>query len=188
MILTGPEIERERTAGRIVIEPFDKECINPNSYNFSLGDSLKVYASFPVDPRKENVFRTLKIPPQGLELNPRQLYLGHTCEVLGGDHYAPTFAARSSVARMGIFINLSSPLGDIGYQGQWTLQLYAIHPVVVYPGMRIGQMMWWRPSGELLLYRGKYQGATGPRATLIHRDFNSLASAADTTSSSDEST
>ncbi|MFJ7626095.1 dCTP deaminase domain-containing protein [Streptomyces sp. NPDC097595] len=172
MILTGPEIERERTNGRITIEPFAPEQVNPNSYNFRLGTTLRTYASMPLDARRANDFEEIEIPAEGYVLEPGRLYLAHTVEVLGSEHYAPTFAARSSVARLGLFINLSASLGDIGYTGQWTLQLYTMNRVRVYPGINIGQMMWWRPQGEIVLYDGKYQGSAGPRSSDIHIDFD----------------
>lgn len=76
----------------------------------------------------------------------------------------------TSVARLGLFINLSASLGDIGFIGQWTLQLYAINRIKIYPRMAIGQMMWWQPAGTIQLYAGKYQGSRGPRASAIHID------------------
>ncbi|MEV0174408.1 PEP/pyruvate-binding domain-containing protein [Streptomyces sp. NPDC050803] len=145
--------------------------MNPNSYNFRLGSKLRVYTKMPLDPRHPSDYEELDIPDEGYVLEPGQLYLAHTEEVLGGRCYAPTFAARSSVARLGLFINLSASLGDIGYEGQWTLQLFTMNRVRVYPGMNIGQMMWWRPQGEVELYDGKYQGSVGPRSSDIHRDF-----------------
>ncbi|MFF8292641.1 PEP/pyruvate-binding domain-containing protein [Streptomyces sp. NPDC016309] len=172
MILTGTEIERERTNGRITIEPFTPEQVNPNSYNFRLGKTLRVYQDLPLDARRTNEFEEIEIPDDGYVLEPGRLYLAHTIEVLGSEHYAPTFAARSSVARLGLFINLSASLGDIGYTGQWTLQLYSMNRVRVYPGINIGQMMWWRPQGEIVLYDGKYQGSVGPRSSDIHVDFD----------------
>ena len=172
MILTGSEIARERTNQRITIEPFTPEQVNPNSYNFRLGSRLRVYSEMPLDPRRENACVDIEMGDEGYVLEPGRLYLAHTQEVLGSRHYAPTFAARSSVARLGLFINLSASLGDIGYEGQWTLQLYPVNRVRVYPGMTIGQMMWWRPQGEIALYDGKYQGAVGPRASDIHKDFD----------------
>jgi deoxycytidine triphosphate deaminase len=171
MILTGKEIERERAEGRITIEPFAPAQVNPNSYNFRLGGRLRTYTKMPLDPREPNSYEELEIPEEGYVLQPGRLYLAHTEEVLGGRCYAPTFAARSSVARLGLFINLSASLGDIGYEGQWTLQLYTMNSVRVYRGMNIGQMMWWRPQGDVVLYEGKYQGSSGPRSSDIHRDF-----------------
>ncbi len=172
MILTGSEIARERSNGNITIEPFTPEQVNPNSYNFRLGKTLRTYEQMPLDARRTNAFQEIEIPDDGYVLEPGRLYLAHTIEVLGSEHYAPTFAARSSVARLGLFINLSASLGDIGYTGQWTLQLYSMNRIRVYPGIDIGQMMWWKPSGEIVLYDGKYQGSVGPRSSDIHVDFD----------------
>lgn len=172
MILTGPEIVREWRRGRIVIDPFQPDFVNPNSYNFRLGRRYRVYTRFPLRPDRPNPYEECEIPADdGLVLEPGRLYLCCTREILGSDHYAPTFAARSSIARLGLFINLSACLGDIGFIGQWTLQLHAIHPVRVYANMRIGQMMWWKPQGDIRLYEGKYQASSGPQTTLLHLDF-----------------
>jgi rifampicin phosphotransferase len=178
VILTGPEIARQRELRRICIEPFNPEHVNPNSYNFTLGSTLKRYREELLDPHVVNDCDEIEIGPDGYVLQSNCLYLAHTCERMGSDFFAPTFAARSSVARLGLFINLSASLGDIGFCGQWTLQLFPIHQLRVYAGMRIGQMMWWRPQGEILLYEGKYQGSDGPTSTLIHRDFELLTPAA----------
>ena len=172
MILTGEEIEREWLNGRIIIEPFVPEQVNPNSYNFRLGKTLRVYDTDLLDVRQLNSYEEVTIPAEGFVLEPGRLYLAHTVEVLGSNHYAPTFAARSSIARLGVFINLSASLGDIGYVGQWTLQLYTANRVRVYAGINIGQMMWWRPAGRIVPYDGKYQGAAGPRSSEIHVDFH----------------
>jgi len=170
MILTGSEITNAVRSGRIIIDPFDPDCVNPNSYNFKLSPVLKVYDEAILDVRRPSTARSIQIRPEGYVLEPRRLYLAATIERIGSEHYAPTYAARSSVARLGMFINLSAPLGDIGFVGCWTLQLYAINPVRVYAGMRIGQMMFWQPKGEIQLYDGKYQHAAGPRTSEIYRD------------------
>ncbi|MBW4082411.1 dCTP deaminase [Paenibacillus sp. S150] len=175
MILTGPQIIEECRKGKIVIDPLYPEQCNPNSYNFRLDKTFRVYDQFPLDPKVPNKIREFEIPEEGYVLEPGRLYLGNTMEILGGTHFVPTFAARSSIARLGLFINLSANLGDIGFIGQWTLQLYAIHPLRVYPGMKIGQMMWWRTKGEISLYEGKYQGSKGPQSTLIYRDYETKA-------------
>lgn len=171
MILSGKQIMLEREAGRIVIDPFDETAVNPNSYNFTLSDRLVVYPDAVLDASVPNRTEELPIPPDGFTLKANRLYLAATREVMGSEHYAPTFAARSSVARLGLFINLSAPLGDIGFIGRWTLQLYPTHDVIVYTGMQIGQMMWWKTLGDVALYNGKYQHADGPRASMLYRSF-----------------
>lgn len=172
MILTGNAIIENYRKGNIVIEPFLMENVNPNSYNFRLDKHLKVYDSFPLDPKKENTFKTIEIPEEeGYVLEPYKLYLANTVEVLGSTCFAPTFNARSSVARLGIFINLSATLCDIGFIGQITMQLYAVNKVRIYANMNIGQMMFWKPEGKIKLYDGKYQSAKGPQTTKIYQDF-----------------
>lgn len=171
MILTGNEIEKQVKKGAITITPFSSKNVNPNSYNFRLGNTMKVYRNELVDPAKENPTRVIRIGNDGYVLEPRKLYLAETVEVLGSNEFVPTYAARSSVARMGMFINLSAPLGDIGFVGRWTIQLFCLHSIKVYPNMTIGQMMFWKTSGEIELYNGKYQNADGPIETRIHIDF-----------------
>lgn len=171
MILSGHQIMLEQRAGRIVIDPFDEAAVNPNSYNFTLSDRLVVYSGELLDASLENPTEELRIPDGGQLLKANRLYLAATREVMGSEHYAPTFAARSSVARLGLFINLSASLGDIGFIGQWTLQLYPTHDVIVYEGMHIGQMMWWKTMGDIALYNGKYQHSDGPRSSMLYRSF-----------------
>ncbi len=171
MILTGEEIKREVYNGKIHIKPFIEEHLNPNSYNFRLGDTIKVYEEEVLDPKKENKFREIKITSEGFVLQPGKLYLGHTIEELGSDFYAPTIQARSSIGRLGLYIYLNSGLGDIGFKKQWTLELHTIHPLKVYPGMRIGQILFWKPQGKIKLYRGKYKDSKGPEVSQIWKDF-----------------
>lgn len=172
MILTGRQIVSEVALRRITIDPFLTENVNPNSYNFRVGKSLRVYRDRVIDPRTRPATELVTMPESGFVLKAHHLYLASTMEVMGSDYYAPTFAARSSVARLGLFINLSASLGDIGYLGQWTLQLFPAMNLRIYPGMEIGQIMWWKPLGIVDLYRGKYQGSSGPCATRIHYDFS----------------
>jgi len=172
MILTGSAIVENYKEGHIIIKPFTIDNVNPNSYNFRLDKYLKVYDSMPLDPKKENTFTTIEIPEEeGYVLEPGRLYLANTVETMGSTHFVPTFNARSSIARLGIFINLSATLCDIGFIGQITLQLFAAHRVRIYPYMNIGQIMFWKPEGEIKLYEGKYQSSKGPQTTKIYQDF-----------------
>lgn len=171
MILTGTEITNRVAIGDIVIDPFSLDNVNPNSYNFRLASKMKVYDEAVIDPRRPNRVNTVNIGNGGYVLKPRTLYLASTIERLGSTQFVPTYAARSSIARLGMFINLSAPLGDIGFIGNWTIQLYCLHPVRVYAGMNIGQMMFWAVMGRIELYDGKYQGATEATESRIHIDF-----------------
>lgn len=172
MILTGHEIERQIKLGRITIDPYDSRNLNPNSYNFRLGNTLKVYEEKVLDPSRPNRFKEIKIPAHGLTLKPHRLYLGHIVEQIGSNYYVPIMRGRSSIGRLGIFINITADLIDLGAFGKWTLQLHAIQPVRIYAGMSIGQMTFWKISGKRQLYAGKYQGAQGPGESLAYKDFH----------------
>ncbi|UAK34093.1 dCTP deaminase [Nocardia asteroides] len=171
MILTGSEISRQRALGRIDIRPFDESQVNPNSYDFRLGSTLKVYTDYVLDPQRQNLTSTTSIPASGLVLNPGRIYLGHTAEIMGSDYYVPIIRAKSSTARLGLFVHVTADIIDIGSHNQWTLQLNPVQPVRVYPGMLIGQVTFWKVTGEITLYTGKYQGSMGPVESLVHLDF-----------------
>jgi dCTP deaminase len=172
MILTGQEIARRVRINEIVIDPFIPENVNPNSYNFRLHHELLVYQPGVIDPVEPLKTKSISIPGEGLVLEPQRLYLASTVEKMGSAYFVPTYAARSSVARLGMFINLSAPLGDIGFIGRWTIQLYCLQRVRVFPGMNIGQMMFWHVCGDVQLYKGKYQGANRVYESLIYKDFH----------------
>jgi dCTP deaminase len=163
MILTGKQIEFELQQGRIEIDPFAQDLLNPNSYNFRLGDTLIVYKDGVIDPRFPADTETFCIDESGFELEPNKLYLGHTLERLGSTHFVPLIGGRSSTGRLGLFVHITAPLGDIGYIGQWTLQLRSTLRVRVYPMQKIGQIMFVHPYGPIALYSGKYQHGQGPQ-------------------------
>lgn len=171
MILTGEEILREYHSDRIDIRPFDPNQINPNSYDFRLGGVLKTYVDYILDTRRPNEVITTEIPETGLVLTPGRIYLGHTLEIMGSDHYVPIIRGKSSTARLGLFVHVTADIIDIGSHNQWTLQLYPVQPLRIYPGMLVGQVTFWKTVGEVTLYSGKYQGSMGPVESLVHLDF-----------------
>ncbi|MDF1489391.1 dCTP deaminase [Tessaracoccus caeni] len=170
MILTGPKILEEVEAGRIVIEPFDPGQINPNSYDFRLSEELLCYTDRMLDSAVLNPSEMIEFPPGGLVLRPDRVYLGCTVETMGSEFYVPIIRGKSSLARLGLFINMTADLIDLGSVNQWTLQFHAIEPLRIYPKMLIGQVTFWIPEGEKVLYSGKYQGSRGPRASLSYED------------------
>lgn len=172
MILTGNKILEEVQNKNIIISPFDEKQLNPNSYNFKMGDTVLTYVDKVLDPKKNHETVLHKIPPEGMILQPDVLYLSHTVEVMGSEKYVPIIRGRSSIGRLGIFINITADLIDIGSINQWTLQLHVVQPVRVYPDLKIGQVTFWEVSGGIKLYKGKYQGSRGPIPSKIHQDFN----------------
>src|SRR5688572_508957 len=132
MILTGLKIAEEVKNGNIIIDPFDHNQINPNSYNFRLGKTIKVYKNKVLDPKKENETRTITIPEEGLLLKPNILYLAHTKEKMGSEKYVPVIRGRSSTGRLGLFVHITADLIDIGSINQWTLMLHAVQDLIIY--------------------------------------------------------
>lgn len=170
MILTGPEIKKMVKEGKIHIKPFFEKQVNPNSYNFQLADKLMVYKNFELDAKKENPTEEITIPPEGYVLQPGKLYLAHTVEEIGSDHFVPIMQARSSTGRLGLFIYLNSGIGDIGFKNQWTLELMTVHPLRIYPGMQLGQMLFYAAQGEIELYEGRYKGSVGVVSSRMWKD------------------
>lgn len=176
MILTGSEIAHQVKQGRITIDPFDVRQLNPNSYNFRLGPTLKIYTDRVLDVKKPNPVEEMALTPDGIILQPDRIYLGSTVEVMGSEHFVPIIRARSGIARLGLFIHVTADLIDIGSINQWTLQLHAVQPIRIYPEMLLGQVTFWRPEGAIEPYAGKYQGSRGPQESRIHLDFEESVS------------
>lgn len=171
MILTGCEIEAAVNQGDITIRPFRKRQIAPNSYDFRLGDRCSIYTSTILDAAKQNETQNFIIPKEGLVLQSDRIYLINTEETMGSALYVPIIRGRSSVGRLGVFIDITADLIDLGSINQWTLQLHAVHPIRIYPGMLIGQVTFWRTYGQRVLYDGKYAKYQSPVASLSYLDF-----------------
>jgi dCTP deaminase len=172
MILSGNEIEKAVAAGKIVIDPFDPARLGPNSYDFSLGNRCKTYTSPELDARLNNETVEREIGDDGLMISPSRLFLVNTHERMGSTHYVPIIRGRSSTGRLGLFIDITADLIDIGSINQWTLQLHSIIPIRIYPGMVIGQVTFWVVKGEIAPYRGKYGDLRSPVGSLSHLDFS----------------
>ncbi|MEC3891826.1 dCTP deaminase [Nocardiopsis sp. LDBS1602] len=169
MICTGRAITEGVRTGAIRIEPFIPDQVNPNSINVRLGRTLHVYTGSVLDSYKPNPTREVQIPEEGFVLQPHTLYLGHTIERVGSTRHVPLLEGRSSVGRLGLHVHITAPIGDLGFYGQWTLHLTPVQPLRVYAGMQIAQVMFEVASGEVDLYQGKYQGASGPRPSEMWR-------------------
>ena len=85
MILTGQEIINQVNEGKIKIFPFSLKQINPNSYNFRLGNIIKYYANHILDPKIKQEAIQIEIPSEGFVLYPDKIYLGHSVEVIGSN-------------------------------------------------------------------------------------------------------
>ena len=171
MILSGREILKHM-GKEIIIEPFDQARINPNSYNLSLHNELLVYDNEILDMKKPNPARKIIIPETGLLLEPNRLYLGRTNEFTSTNQYVPMLEGRSSTGRLGLFIHVTAGFGDIGFAGYWTLEIFCIQPLIIYPNVEVCQIYYHHIEGEYDLYSsGKYQNNTGVQPSLMYKDF-----------------
>lgn len=171
MILSGKEILKHM-GKEIIIEPFDEKRINPNSYNLSLADELLVYQNRELDMKIANPVKKLVIPKEGLLLEPNRLYLGRTNEYTKTDRYIPMLEGRSSTGRLGLFIHVTAGFGDVGFAGYWTLEIFCVQPVRIYPNVEICQIYYHDIDGEYDRYQsGKYQNNTEIQPSLMYKDF-----------------
>ena len=137
-MLTGSKILEEIEKGNICISPFDKKQLNPNSYNVRLGSTLKVYTDDVLDFNKDNPSKTIESPVDGFILHPGELYIGNIVERVSTDKYISAVDGRSSIGRLGILIHATAGFGDIGFDGNYTLEIFCVKPVKIYPDMLIG--------------------------------------------------
>lgn len=152
MILTGNSIVREHRRGRIIIDPFHHRHVNPNSYNFHLHHKILTRST------GKDKWKMQIITDGGIVLSPGKLYLAATAEVIGSDDYVVTLLGKSSIGRLGIFLNITADLGHLGCCSRWTLEVTVIQPVRVYAGMCIGQVAFWQAKSarSATKYSGRY--------------------------------
>jgi dCTP deaminase len=173
MVLSGREIQRQ-LGTNILIEPFDASRLNPNSYNLTLHEELLVYEERLLDMRKANPVRRMRIPPEGLVLDPGRLYLGRTAERTETRNLVPMIEGRSSIGRLGLFVHVTAGFGDVGFRGYWTLEMFAVQPVRIYSGVAICQIFYHDIQGTFDEYRSdKYQNNTDIQPSLLFREFSS---------------
>jgi dCTP deaminase len=172
MILSGHEI-RTRLGTDIRIEPFDEAKLNPNSYNLSLHDELMVYEEVVLDMRRPNRVRRVAIPREGLVLRPNQLYLGRTAERTETHNLVPMIEGRSSVGRLGLFVHVTAGFGDVGFCGYWTLEMFAVQPLRIYPGVAICQIIYHDIRGSICEYSSdKYQNNNDIQPSLLFKELD----------------
>jgi dCTP deaminase len=170
MILSGHEIAA-RLGGDIRIDPFNPAALNPNSYNLTLHDELMVYEEVVLDMAKANRTSRIEIPREGMMLYPNQLYLGRTVERTETHNLVPQIEGRSSVGRLGLFVHVTAGFGDVGFAGYWTLEMFAIQQVRIYPGVPICQIFYHEIAGTFDEYNSKYQRNSDIQPSLLFKEL-----------------
>jgi dCTP deaminase len=149
MILSDQSILAAIKTGDIVIEPFKRNCLGTNSYDVHLGRYLMVYTDAVLDARKQNRVQEIEIPVEGYVIQPGTLYLGVTEEYTETHVHVPFLEGKSSVGRLGIDIHATAGKGDVGFCNTWTLEISCVHPVRIYAGMPIGQLIYFKVAGDI---------------------------------------
>ena len=171
MILSGKEILKRKDKD-IIINPFDENKINPNSYNLTLHNELMVYDKTPLDMKKDNPASKIIIPEDGLLLDNRKLYLGRTVEYTETHNLVPMLEGRSSIGRLGLFVHVTAGFGDVGFKGYWTLEIFCVQPIKIYPSVEICQIFYHSVEGDYDPYEsGKYQNNKDIQTSMLYKDF-----------------
>ncbi|MCG8329458.1 MAG: hypothetical protein MI974_17320 [Chitinophagales bacterium] len=161
MVLTKHYILKEVRHNKITIHPFNEAQLNPNSYNYRLGKSLKELVGYNKEGDKP-IYKNIEIPEEGYTLKAKTLYLGNTYECIGSTDYMISLIGRSSIGRLGLFLQVSANVGHTGTIHHWTLELFPTQDVLVYPKMIVGQVSFWKNSGHISLYKGYFGNFNEP--------------------------
>jgi dCTP deaminase len=186
MILSDRDIRAEIEAGRIVIDPFVPDAVQPSSVDLHVGNRFRVFRNnrtAVIDPREEQPELTELVEIAGDEpfiLHPGEFVLGATLErVALPDDLVARLEGKSSLGRLGLLIHSTAGYVDPGWEGTLTLELSNVAnlPIKLYDGMKIGQISFQRLSSAVEVGYGdarigsKYRGQTDPTASRYHADF-----------------
>ena len=151
MILSDTRILEEIEKKTIKIDPYNREYLGSNSYDVHLGKYLATYSDKILDAKKHNQIIHFEIPEDGYVLHPGELYLGVTEEYTETHNHVPFLEGKSSTGRLGIDIHATAGKGDVGFCGNWTLEISCKIPVKIYTGMPIGQLIYFPVDGEVAI-------------------------------------
>jgi dCTP deaminase len=159
MILSDTRILEEIAKKTILIEPYNREDLGSNSYDVHLGKNLAMYKDHQIDAKKHNEIEHFDIPEEGYVLEPGRFYLGVTQEYTETHAHVPFLEGKSSTGRLGIDIHATAGKGDVGFCGNWTLEISVKVPVRIYAGMPIGQLIYFPVDGIIEVPYNKKKGA-----------------------------
>ncbi len=187
MLLSDRDILAEIDAERIALDPFDPGMIQPSSIDVRLDKFFRVFDNhkYPhIDPAADQSDLTREIEVAAGEefiLHPGEFVLGSTYELVTlPDDIAARLEGKSSLGRLGLLTHSTAGFIDPGFSGHVTLELanVATLPIKLYPGMKIGQVCYFRLSSAAenpygsAKYGSRYQGQRGPTASRSHANFH----------------
>lgn len=187
MLLSDRDIVGRLEAGSISLEPWDAEMLQPSSVDVRLDRYFRVFENhkYPhIDPAEDQPELTREVVPEGDDpfiLHPGEFALGSTYEVVGlPDDLAARVEGKSSLGRLGLLTHATAGFIDPGFTGHVTLELanVATLPIKLWPGMKIGQLCFFRlttpaehPYGSDR-YGSRYQGQRGPTPSRSFQNFH----------------
>jgi dCTP deaminase len=187
VLLSDRDIRTEIDAGRVVLEPFDSAMIQPSSVDLRLDRLFRVFENhrYPhIDPAEDQPDLTRLVEPDDDEpfiLHPGEFVLGSTYEVITlPDDIAARLEGKSSLGRLGLLTHSTAGFIDPGFSGHVTLELsnVATLPIKLWPGMKIGQLCFFRLSSPAEhpygseRYGSRYQGQRGPTPSRSAKNFH----------------
>ncbi|HET8567706.1 MAG TPA: dCTP deaminase [Candidatus Limnocylindria bacterium] len=185
MVLSDRDIRAAIASGRIGIDPFDADCVQPASVDIRLDHRFRVFRSSRhthIDLAKplDDITELVEATSGPFILHPSEFVLGSTRErVRLPEDIVSRVEGKSSLGRLGLLIHSTAGFIDPGWDGHITLELSNVNtiPITLYPGMRIGQLSFFRlespaerPYGTAAL-GSSYQGQTGPTPSRYKLDI-----------------
>jgi dCTP deaminase len=186
MLLSDRDIRAEVDAARLVLDPWDAELVQPSSIDVRLDRYFRVFNNSQythIDPARQQDDLTTLVEPKDDEpfvLHPGEFVLGSTLEVVTlPDDLAARVEGKSSLGRLGLLTHATAGFVDPGFSGHVTLELanVATLPIKLYPGMKIGQLCFFRLSSPAehpygsAKYGSRYQGQRGPTPSRSYANF-----------------
>ena len=186
MLLSDRDIRAELDAGRVVLDPSDPAMVQPSSVDVRLDRYFRLFDNhkYPViDPSQDqpDLTRLVEVDPdEPFMLHPGEFVLGSTYEqVTLPDDVAARLEGKSSLGRLGLLTHATAGFVDPGFRGHVTLELanVATLPIKLYPGMKIGQLCFFRLSSPAehpygsAKYGSRYQGQRGPTPSRSYANF-----------------
>ncbi|HNV41753.1 MAG TPA: dCTP deaminase [Ornithinibacter sp.] len=187
MLLSDRDIRAEIDNGRVVLDPWDPAMIQPSSVDVRLDKYFRLFDNhkYPViDPSQDqpDLTRLVEVDPSdGFVLHPGEFVLGSTLEAVTlPDDLAARVEGKSSLGRLGLLTHATAGFVDPGFTGHVTLELsnVATLPIMLWPGMKIGQLAFFRLSSPAehpygsATYGSHYQGQRGPTASRSFASFH----------------
>ncbi len=187
MLLSDRDIRAEIDAGRVLLDPSDPSMVQPSSVDVRIDRFFRLFDNHKyavIDPRADqpDLTRLVEVAPgESFVLHPGEFVLGATYEqVTLPDDLAARLEGKSSLGRLGLLTHSTAGFIDPGFSGHVTLELSntATLPIVLWPGMKIGQLCFFRLSSPSEHPYGsgatgsRYQGQRGPTASRSHLGFH----------------